>query len=795
MAKFGKHDLNVRKERQVEPEDSIEFKADKKEYHKSENQFIADKTSAEVLLAYTKNEKVRGVSIAIAEQNNDTFITIPSPGSINSLNTKVSTTSVRLALKKLYPNESKSGDEIRFPLFKKIVDDIVEGKQESIEDMFDGLNSSPGILADIDIGALGKLLNDPNSKVSDYVSHNANEPKAPDDGKRQLIAMAVAALSMELIEQVSELLKIPNYKAKAEEERLANEEAIKVENTIHAATVILHKSTEPNPSSDTYAVDKAKHTSSVATELDRHTKELAKLGISWKHKLVAGLLKLARAYATFAMIHDIKSAPMREKWDDEVLPIVGEELSEEYAEVMGDLYDNPTEEMILLVEDDSSTDPHRTIMEYSMAYMEQYNGTSTSSNFTPWITYTISSIKGRDLQHLQKGTSATSNFAEVYRAKETYKGASRPGHSVTEYAHGYINPTGNKAYQDVRSKDYVQFDLPNLHSTTKFVPDKIEDFINKNISKDQQIDTNIMDYLDIARSSSADSTEADDYFMSLLHNGHYTPELVCCLINFMVDGDINEAKAILEAMNSVLTPVQFNYGNMFEDILNGLFSGIKNQLLNYVIGELAKFVNKYKGKLSAWLVRIVEKDTFTAFCTPLIDIVQALLKAIDDWHAMLQIFIRDLADYMLTFSIDIEGGVLTLHTANRNLLLRGLISSMLAALKEGKLCNYNSLKQKDIHPDAIAIIAENSRTPLEYTSKAMDQYSEYHHKVYNSAGVDEKDFSIGVFKDPANPDIYGAVSLSRRNDGLSIIDTLVAHSGNCNKIEDDQRNLTLSDIV
>jgi hypothetical protein len=411
--------------------------------------------------------------------------------------------------------------------------------------------------------------------------------------------------------------------------------------------------------------------------------------------------------------------------------------------------------------------------------------------------FVSAATKDIQLSNVDESLAETSDFSSQFLDRETYIRTETVSSNSPQSA---ISPGTT---QRIRSRIAVDpITIPDFKNS-KYAGKHVQKFFNKlpGGSPDKTLDFNIMDYIEVGREVSSASDDSSNYFMHLLKNNKYTPELVCCMINYILKGfdnlkgepNIKAALEFLRSMKAVLQPVQFDYGKVFEDVFNRLFGDVKSKLLGYAISELTKFIEKQKEKLITWMDKVIDDDLFTRFCTPLIDMVGALTQALDHLRQVIEVFLKDLADWLLSFELKMNSSMISFSHANRNSLLNDLLGSLIAALETGKLCNYNAATVGDIHPDAGDIINDNSKLPDTRLSKSVNDYNALVQDVMEAVGSD--DIGVGEFQDPTEPEVTGPISIYRTNDGLSVIETIVKYSGNCNSIdEEDPQRMTLGDL-
>jgi hypothetical protein len=793
VAKIGKKNLGFTRERDIDP--SSKPIDDNARLSGSPEQETADAAAADRFLASAKNIKVLELADALAEESgNTTFIQVPVPG---SLNYTPAASAAHEALKRKYNDVSKGGAFIYWDLFKQIIDNTLEEKAGSVEELFSPLSEEEftDALDEIDTGALAALLQNPTTKVEDFVNYDPNKPKDPT--KSLLLQLGAVAISVGLLSQLEKVRKKDSAREDTEAEEKAHQDRIESQNDEFQKFLKAFQGLTPKRPTPTgvaevdraatadYEAEVLKHNQARAELVRIHEEGLAKLGFKKASRLKIVLFRIAKAVALLALIHGITREEAVGQWKEQIAPNVDDDLAEEFQEQMLDLYDNPDEEMKKLLEDDPENNPDRVIIEYAFEYMEKHNGRGEHNNFTPWIVYASAAIKDIQMNDLDNSLSDTTNFEPITVERQSEQNILQTlarGPGTSNLRREGINTT-------VRIPDF---------ETSAYVPEKVQDFFSKlpGGGKDKTFSVNVMDYIDLTSEVSDASSETSNYFMKLLQNGKYTPELVCCLINFLLkkqDVDINEAKEFLKSIRAVLTPVQFNYGRMFEDLVNRLFGDLKSKLLSYALSQLSKFFEKIKGKLNEWLLKIDDEEHYLIFCTPLLDIMASVTQAINQLQDTLETFLQELADYMLSFELKLEEGVVSLYSANRNRMLADLIESLLLALETGKLCKYNARQPSDIHPDALGIIDKNSAKPNKLLSEKINEFDRLLEKVEDLTGSESV---VGYFTDPQDPAFSGGVSIHRSDEGLSAIDAIVKYASDCNSMKDSdsQANILISDL-
>jgi len=339
----------------------------------------------------------------------------------------------------------------------------------------------------------------------------------------------------------------------------------------------------------------------------------------------------------------------------------------------------------------------------------------------------------------------------------------------------------------------------NIHdpiNTTVQIP-KISNYLPDNVNggRNETLGVNIMDYLNLTSNVAEQSGETSNFFLSVLHNNEYTPELICCITNFLVNGNIDEARSFMQNLRDMLGAMQgfsFNYGGLLQDITNGLFSDFRSKILTYSYTQISKFFEKRKQELLDMGDKIIGDNKFIIFCTPLSDVLAQIMKIFEEFQAILEDLLRDIIDGLFAFEVKFDNGLINLQSTNKYRNIINLLDALLAAIDEGQLCQYDDLKSSDIHPDLLPIIDRLSRQPRQSVSTAVTDYRDFQKQLVNDTGVEGT--VVSEFKDPADPLYRGAVSLDREFNGETTIETIVKYSTQCQKFKESLSNLGIDQL-
>jgi len=728
---YGNQRKKVKKERVVDTAQSEHAIRLEKLAELDDDQLRADITIDNLALAFDKNAKILEVSDVIARSEPEVYISIPSAERDNSQETY----QVRLALQRGYQAESEFGTVIRYPLFKRIVDAAAQ-RQESVVEYLRSIGDLNSQLNEINIGNLYGLLNN-NIQVDQYVDN-----EAPDGGKAESALwkqLGVAFLAFLLMDQFHKIA--PMFTAKKDLE------------------------------DETKDAD-----ADVAATKDPAEKAAKRARLILKIQLI--LIRVAEAVVLFAIAHGLTKAQTTVLAAKVLPPDVDEGLKAEYEEKIREIYDNPPDEIkqMMLPE----TDDDEIIFSYAM---RQIDIQKSQKNFTPWLIYAIAVIRKLQMGDIATSLDGTSNEADklerIINESQLDTSWRAPGYTIErEIVRSEISPN----FVSTRSLRGVDRPLssrgPDLRVPVLIDPDRpISKYAN---GTGKALDFNISSYIHESNAYAARSGATSDYYMSLMQNNKYTPELVCCLLKFLAD-DLDFLKNMSSVLKAFGNGFKIDYGSLLEDIVNGLFGDLKTKIMSYAISELAKLMGKIKEPILEWIDNLEREHQFIAFCTPIIDMAKLLLRIITEFEALLQDFIEEILGALLTFELQIEDGVITMNGTTRYRNIIGILDAIIFALENGQLCNTDSLAPSDIHPDALPIIDRFSAQPSGDIQSAV-QSNKALYDAINKKGALSNDSSLSLvhpFEDPKDPELKPAVSIHRTYVGESLVETIDRYSANC----------------
>lgn len=724
MATFGKQKISFTKEREVDSSVSPQEARFKEREATSDEQAVADKNILNLVLAEKKNEEVLNIAAAIGEDLTEVYIPIPT----RDLSDEV--TAVRRALVSKYNLESEGGTIIRFPLFKQIVDNAVKSQTSVIEKlMFGGQGEAIPFAEQIHEIKIGSLMNifSGAANITDFIDNRAENPiDQKENERRLLLTLGVAFLSFQLQKQFHKLS--PMFTAK--------DDIVDIEDF----------------------------------EIPTEASEAVKKAAAKKARLIRILQRVAEAVVLFALIHQLSRRQTQSLYNQVIPPEVDPGLKQEFETKLLGLYDAPTDELRALTTE--SDNPDQTIMEYALRYIEIH----PEVNFHAWIIYATASVRQLNLASVIHSLEGTTQAGELYRP---------PSFTVEHQIVISDNPVPRTTVGALNTATTVggirtEVEIPTI---TKYLP---------KLQGNKTLGVNIMDYINETSNYADASGDTSNYFMNLLHNNKYTPELVCCLVNYLVKGDIDETLDFLrnlrDMLNVMARGITFDYGRLFEDIVNGLFRDFKNKILTYAFTELSKFFEARKEDILDFAEKIMGNNKFLIFCTPLQDIVAAILNIMESFQALLESVLEELINQLLSFEIkNTKDGLVSLQGTNRYRNIINILDALIASIEIGRLCNFERLAPTDIHPDLLPIIDQQSEQPRILLSDSITRFKEFRNKIRQDTGF--TDLSVGEFQDPEDPALRGAVSLDREFNGESTIETIIKFSDKCQAFKEQLNSL------
>jgi len=735
MAKFGKQKKEFKRAREVDSTINERTKKLKNLAEASDDQIAADVTIDNLALAMDKNSRVMDVAAAIAEEEG-LYIDIPSSDKDQSQEVYM----VRNALIQNYPLESESGSLVRWDLFKKIVDNAA-ANQDSVVEYLANVGSIDDQMNEIKIGHLANILNG-NAPIDNYVDNKGPADDAGDPEKDLWKKVGIAFLSYTLMSQFHKLSDMFTSKRQMEE---AREEA------------------QPTP---------GQSPQEATSKTQKLVRTIAKI-----------LARVAEAVILFALAHKLTKTQTQTLANIVVPPGVDPELKEEFFEKISEMYDNPPSDISnLLVGEDGDDE---TIFSYCMKRIDMEK---EQKNFTPWVIYAMGKIRSMNLNHVSTSLAGTSNEPDKIEKLIADRGLdttySSPTFSI-EKEIVKMEGIGNNLASRRPGVRGVDRPLSNNRDDVELYPllgndSPIRKYQGKNPS--QKFGFNIMDYISEGNAYAEESGKTSNYFMHLMQNNNYTPELVCCLLRFLVD-DIDYLKNLRDMLKVFGKGMGFNWGDMLEDMTKALFNDLRSAILSYAISELAKAMGRIKESILEWMDHMMEEEEYVAFCTPLLDMAQVLLQIINDFEALLEDMIEEIVDALFGFELEIEGGVMEMNGSTRYRNIIGIIDAIVFALEQGRLCDNHDLAPTDIHPDALPIIEQLSSQPRQDIQDAIAK-----NKAFSDALNEEGPLSkypelrgVGEFVDPDEPWLRTSVSLTRANNGESAMETIARFAPECAK--------------
>lgn len=497
--------------------------------------------------------------------------------------------------------------------------------------------------------------------------------------------------------------------------------------------------------------DEVKEANAEAASETELAKKVAKVA-----KVTRILIKVSEAVVLFALMHGL-SKKQAQGLGTAVMPSdIPDDLKQDAITKISQVYDNPPAELTrVLVEDDNDD---KLILEYAMLQIDLQKA---QKNFTPWIVYALTVVRKLQMQDVATSLDGTSDEANKLDSILTDKGVStewRPPLPSIE-------------------RDTMNYDIgPNV------TPSRIDS--DSGIGKYSDADNTVLgfnmnNYVQEMNEYSARSGETSDYFMSLMQNNHYTPELVCCLLKFL-SKDLQFLKSLRAVLGTYSVGSRRDLGSLLSDIVNGLFTDLKSKIMSYAIGEISKFMGKIKKPILDWVDELKTEHEFIAFCTPIVDMAHVLLQIITEFESLLKDMVQEILDALLTFELTIDGGVIEMHGTTRYINIMAVLDAIILALENGQLCS-EDLDPKDIHPDALPIIDRLSQQPrgdIQTEMSAHDRMAEVA-AAMGAISADESLRFVHPFSDPADINLRPAVSLSRAYNGASTMETIDRYSQNC----------------
>lgn len=694
-------------------------------------QQIADTTITNLALAKDKNARVMDVSAAMAEEQSNVYIEVPPSDIDNSQDTYM----VRNALIRNYRAESENGTVIRFPLFKKIVDNAAATQEKLLIDVIQLGEFNSGV-NQFSIGDLYSVLNAPRgSSVFKEDKSSSNET----DDRALWITLGVAFLSYTLMGKLNKLKWLH-----------AGDDEVKDVNAEDAA--------------DNATGGDAATAANVASRKAQR-----------RIKIVQILLKIAEAVILFALIHGLKKK-QTEQLAQQVMPqSIDQELKEEFTKMVSTMYDNPPSDISVMVQGQDDSDEH--IIEYCM---RRIDAEKDRKRFTPWIVYSIAKIRDLNINDLSRSLSATSNepdrIQKIIVDKQLATAYKAPTFTTTEQV--VRDTQTGTVFPYTTPPSTLSAGLASGSVSTRFsFKNPLDKYLPGGPGKPIGFDIN--NYISSTDDFANQASTTSDYYMGLLTNNKYTPELVCCLLKFLGD-DLDFLKSLRNMLDVFQKGVGIRLGDLLQDIVDGLFNDIKNRLLTYAITELSKLMAKAKQPILAWIDKVTKENEYVAFCTPILDMAYALLGILNEFEELLRAMLKEIMDALLTFELKFDNDVIKLNGTNRYVNIIAILDAIIYALEHGRLCNQSALQPSDIHPDAFPIIASEGSVPPVYLSKAIDEHKAFNEAVRNGISS-EKNAMVTVmpFKDPEDPKAKGAVSMTRRDTGETLMETIANYAPKC----------------
>lgn len=704
---FGAQKLSAKKERVVDSSVSEQSEQLRQNTSVDENQAVADTNIANLILAQEKNNRVLDVAAAIGEDLTEVYIPIPQRDQSDEV------FAVRNALISRYPAESEGGTLIRFPLFKRIVDNAIQAQDQIIDRLLFEDGEAVGFsdqLHEIKVGQLANILNGSTSIAN--VNRNSN-PDIPDPTEDLLVTLGVAWLSFQLQEQ------------------------------LHRLAPMFTGNDDLN-------------------EINAESSEDAKEAAEKVAKIQRLIGRILEAVVLFALIYRLSKRQTQALGAQVLPPDIDPQVKKQFEESLVELYDDPPQDLLDLVPEENGTD--QIIVEYSLRYIEVH----PEKNFDAWVVYASAALRQMQLRDVIGSISDTSELTAVY-----------------------TSPSFSTSTQIVQ-----QGNLRDPVNTTVQIP-KISNYLpdDANGGRKETLGVNIMDYINLTNNVAEQSGETSNFFLSVLHNNQYTPELICCITNFLVNGNIDEARNFLQNLRDMLGAMggfSFNYGGLLQDITNGLFNDFRSKLLTYAYTQISKFFEKRKQELLDMGDKIAGDNKFLIFCTPLTDVWAQIMRIFEEFQALLEDLLKELIEGLFAFEIKFDNGLINLQSTSKYRNIINLLDALLEAIDRGQLCQYDSLKSSDIHPDLLPIIDRLSRQPRQVVSDSITDYRDFQEQLLNDTGVENT--VVTEFRDPSDPKYKGAVSLDREFNGESTLETVVKYSANCQKFKESLNNLGIDQL-
>jgi len=485
-----------------------------------------------------------------------------------------------------------------------------------------------------------------------------------------------------------------------------------------------------------------------------------------KAKIARILIKISEAIILFALIHNLTREQVVQTATSVIPNNLDPEDRDRFLKDVQDLYDADKldeRKLLLLGLADDPADGDRAVFDYCVEYIEAH----PEKDFSAWTVYMGARLKDIQLQDLALPLEEITPYAP--RAiKSTVTSVTT---TKAYMGRGNLNDAIQKTIQD-------ELDRGN-RKIEKYFPDDMHGPLKLNIS----------DYVKVTDDSANNSLEDSNIFMSILKNNAWTPELICCLINFLIkSANFDKIKKFLKNLRALLLAggslVDISIGKALQDMINNLYTSLIKRLFSYIYARVTKFAEKIKGAVMDFAYELFDgpdagkHGEFMKFCTPLPALILAILAAIDALVQYLMDIIGEFEKYLLGFQVTIRNFGIKAQGALHNKNLLNLIDSLLAALDIGKLCNKNA---NGIHPDAYDIIVNLSRQP---DSELFARIENYNNLAADTAVFhpdrNDEGFKEDKFTDPIDPKLHGPVSIGRAPGfGESIVETIAKYQDQC----------------
>lgn len=745
--RFGPQRLDFQKSRKIDS--SVTSRATPEfENAIKEDQIKADQIVLDLIGLETKNRAVLELAELIALKDSHVFIPV-APDDYTDR-----TKQVRRALIANYQKESEGGAIIRFELFKKIVDAARDSNQNPIQFITDLGNLEEG-LNEINTGDLALLFNEARG-ITDYIKKNPNSEQSPEDEKEFWKLAGIAFASFFLLQQVQKSVKMHAAKDQTDRLKERNAEAIAAENELHKAQVNLISGLDPS-----------KQAAASASENARHTAKIADLQIKKSFDLIQVLTEIAEVLVFFMLLHDLPKSQAR-SLANRALPKEVEldpSIKEQFYQQVETLYDNPTEEITSLIIPEDGDD--EVILSWAMDYIDNH----PEQNFDTWIVYAMATVRSLQIDAVLSASPTYSTVSE--QARE------RRGAEVFR-----ISPSKNFAAEQIaRLNSPGRIEIRPIVNTKKL--DTTVAGRENRFSTDKKIGVNITDYFYEVENFTDSANNSDNFLMELLLNNKYTPELVCCLLKYFGIDDLDFLKNLRNLLNAFAKGIGFDLNGLLEDIVKGLFRDLSVRMTSYLIAYIQAFFDKIIKAILDWLDRLKRDHEYIAFCTPIMDMAYALIRAINELRRLLEDLIRDLVAQITNFDIKFNFGFIGIHGRNRYRSLIDLLDALIFALERGQLCNLDE-GDPGIDPDAIPII---DRLGLKFTDDG-NIITDLENRR-SQITIDGQDLVVNEKFYTFEPSIgndeftFKSVEELRKTDGKDMIETLVQYEKNCKLIQDD----------